>query len=104
MAKWEAEYNQLMSSSRDDYDYDYGETMQGAWSDATAAQESPVKFDDDGLPVLGDYTFGKSSHHLQCGSYIQCVLQRPKTSIWILLHLPARSSPTPKRYWNKVDR
>ena len=54
MARWEAEYNQLMASTRDD---EYGQAMQGAWSDATA-NESSIKFDDEGLPTLGDYVFG----------------------------------------------
>ncbi len=59
MAKWEAEYNQLMSASRND-DLDYGDMMQNAWQDATF-NEQQVQFDDEGLPILGDYTFGTRS-------------------------------------------
>ncbi len=54
--KWEAEYNQLMSSTRDEFDY--GASMQEAWNTGTA-NETTIRFDDEGLPILGDYIFGE---------------------------------------------
>lgn len=50
-----------MSSQRDDLDY--GEAMQGAWENGLGdydPQDEHVKFDDEGLPILGDYLFGGS--------------------------------------------
>lgn len=57
MARWEAEFNQLMNADREDTDY--GDAMQGAWNDAVA-NDLNMKFDDEGLPILGEYIFGKS--------------------------------------------
>ena len=57
MARWEAEYNQLMNAEREENDY--GDAMQNAWSDLVG-HNSNVKFDDTGLPILGDYQFGES--------------------------------------------
>ncbi|KAJ3489054.1 hypothetical protein NLI96_g2421 [Meripilus lineatus] len=65
IAKWEAEYNQLMSSQRDDLDY--GEAMQGAWENGLGdydPQDEHVKFDDEGLPILGDYLFERDNKYL----------------------------------------
>lgn len=62
MAKWEAEFNQMMSAQRED-DYDYGAAMQNAWADyedGITNEDGRVKFDDDGLPILAPYTFGVS--------------------------------------------
>lgn len=59
LAKWEAEYNQLMSAQRDELDY--GEAMQGAWESGLGdyePREDTMKFDDEGLPIFGDYVFG----------------------------------------------
>ncbi|THH02071.1 hypothetical protein EW026_g733 [Hermanssonia centrifuga] len=61
MAKWEAEYNQLMSSTRDEFDY--GASMQEAWNTGTA-NETTIRFDDEGLPILGDYIFEKENKYL----------------------------------------
>jgi peroxin-5 len=58
MARWEAEYNQLMNSERDEFDYDYGSALNEAWKD-DVTHETAIKFDDDGLPILGQYIFGK---------------------------------------------
>ena len=64
LAKWEAEFSQMMNAQRESLDYDYGESMQQAWeSGANDLQDDGVresmKFDDDGLPILGPYEFGK---------------------------------------------
>ena len=66
LAKWEAEFSQMMNAQRESLDYDYGESMQQAWeSGASDLQDDGVresmKFDEDGLPILGPYEFGKIS-------------------------------------------
>jgi hypothetical protein len=64
LAKWEAEFNQLMNAQRDELDYDYGSVMQEAWENGqkeiteTAPGDKPLQFGDDGLPILEPYTFG----------------------------------------------
>lgn len=57
MAKWEAEYNQLMHSSVEDWDYDYGSTFTEAYKNGLGEEKS--KLNDDGLPILGSYVFGE---------------------------------------------
>lgn len=63
--KWEAEFQQLMSGQRDDYDFDYGTGMQRAWENGmgdfttTGPAHETLKIGDDGLPLLGDYAFGE---------------------------------------------
>lgn len=67
VAKWEAEFNQLMSDQRDELDHDYGVTMQNAWESGvgdfsgTHPGEQPLEFDAEGIPILGKYVFGMSS-------------------------------------------
>lgn len=66
MAKWEAEFNQLMESQRGDVDLDYGASMQNAWDSGVGQWGEPpastgMQFDDEGLPILGAYEFGKYS-------------------------------------------
>jgi peroxin-5 len=63
MAKWEAEFNQLMSSQREELEQDYGADMQEAWEAGLGnyqniSQDESIKFDEDGLPILGEYQFG----------------------------------------------
>lgn len=54
-----------MSAQRDDLGHDYGASMQQAWESGVGdLQEkdlgtSRVTFDDEGIPILGDYIFGK---------------------------------------------
>lgn len=64
MAKWEAEFNQLMNAQRDDLESDYGASMQEAWksglgdlSTETVPGER-LQFDDEGVPILDPYGFG----------------------------------------------
>ena len=66
LAKWEAEFSQMMNAQRESLDYDYGEGMQQAWAGGIGdSQEDvihePMKFADDGLPILGPYEFGAHS-------------------------------------------
>ena len=51
-----------MSAQRDELDY--GESMQEAWENGIGdyePREDHIKFDDEGLPILGDYLFGACS-------------------------------------------
>lgn len=58
LAKWEAEFNQLMNAQRDDAEYDYGAAMQQAWESGQGETSQAMTFDDDGMPILGKYIFG----------------------------------------------
>ena len=64
LAKWEAEFNHIMQSQRDDMDFE--EDIQNAWQsglgnyDEDLQSVEHVKFDDDGIPLLEPYKFGKS--------------------------------------------
>jgi hypothetical protein len=64
LAKWEAEYSQLMEGQRSDLDVDYGAMMEEAWRgshlDGTVPDAMPM-FDDQGLPRLESYEFGMCS-------------------------------------------
>jgi peroxin-5 len=56
MAKWEAEFNQMMNNQRN-MDFDYDHMGLGQWEDPSPPFQS-VAFDSDGIPLLGDYEFG----------------------------------------------
>jgi len=61
MAKWEAEFNQLMTAQRDDPEVDYGTSMQETWKyDLGDLSEERLQFDDEGIPKLDPYSFGSS--------------------------------------------
>ncbi|KAG6866740.1 hypothetical protein C0991_011399 [Blastosporella zonata] len=70
MSKWEAEFNQQMSDQRDELDHDYGASMQNAWEsgigdfDETTIGEPPLKFDTEGIPVLGEYIFEQNNKYM----------------------------------------
>ncbi|KAL1942042.1 hypothetical protein VTO73DRAFT_6572 [Trametes versicolor] len=68
MAKWEAQFNQMMNSQREDLDFDYGGMMQNAWEggmgDSDYSIEPAMQFDEEGLPVLGDYVFEQDNKFL----------------------------------------
>ncbi|KJA27897.1 hypothetical protein HYPSUDRAFT_130657 [Hypholoma sublateritium FD-334 SS-4] len=68
MAKWEAEFSQLMNTQRDELE-DYGSNMQNAWEGGIGNFEdtlggNSMKFDGEGLPILGDYVFEKNNKYL----------------------------------------
>jgi peroxin-5 len=62
IAKWEAEFNELMSKQRDDGDWDYSTAMQHAWEEGAAQLDDTfahnLTFDNEGLPILDPYVFG----------------------------------------------
>ncbi|KAG6903062.1 hypothetical protein C0995_006249 [Termitomyces sp. Mi166 len=70
VAKWEAEFNQLMSDQRDELDHDYGATIQNAWEsgvgdfNGTNLGEQPLKFDAEGIPILGEYVFEPNNKYM----------------------------------------
>ncbi|KAI0341900.1 TPR-like protein [Trametopsis cervina] len=66
MAKWEAEYNQLMHSSVEDWDYDYGSTFTEAYKNGLGEEKS--KLNDDGLPILGSYVFETQNKYMDPSS------------------------------------
>lgn len=67
MANWEAQFNEMMASQREEPDFDYGKDMQAAW-DHNAAQDpitsGGTKFDDDGIPILTPYEFEKNNRYM----------------------------------------
>ncbi|KAF9478825.1 TPR-like protein [Pholiota conissans] len=67
MAKWEAEFSQLMNSQRDELE-DYGTNMQNAWEGGIGNLDdtlgSGMKFDGEGIPILGNYVFEKDNKYL----------------------------------------
>ena len=62
MAKWEAEYSQLMEGQRSDLDVDYGAMMEEAWRGRSYINDGALgnmpMFDEHGLPKLEPYQFG----------------------------------------------
>ncbi|KAF8210465.1 peroxisome targeting signal receptor [Mycena galopus ATCC 62051] len=69
LSKWEAEFNQLMSSQRDELDHDYGAAMQSAWEggmgDFSEDMESKaLKFDAEGIPAFSEYIFEQNNKYL----------------------------------------
>lgn len=58
MAKWEAEFNQMMNDRRN-MDFDYDTMGMGQWDDQSSSLHQ-VAFDHEGIPLLGEYEFGSS--------------------------------------------
>lgn len=48
-----------MNGQRDELEYDYGSTLAENWKDAFS-EENVQKFDEQGLPILGEYVFGET--------------------------------------------
>jgi hypothetical protein len=57
MSKWESEFNQLMRSGDEDFDYD--KMMKEAWEHDAGERERTPLYDDEGIPQLSPYSFGK---------------------------------------------
>lgn len=56
VAKWEAEFNQLMTSQRDELDSEsWLPEYDEIWNKSTPSNRL---FNDEGIPSLGDYVFG----------------------------------------------
>ncbi|KAK7035448.1 Peroxisomal membrane signal receptor PTS1 [Paramarasmius palmivorus] len=84
LAKWEAEFNQLMNAQRDELDYDYGSVMQEAWENGqkgiteTVPGDKPLQFGEDGLPVLEPYTFEPENKYLDPSTSSSSMLAQAK--------------------------
>ena len=52
MAKWEAQFKDLMDSQRADLDYD-------TYAEESWREQNRQNFDEHGLPILEPYAFGK---------------------------------------------
>lgn len=72
IAKWESEFNQLMTAQREELEYDYGGAMQNAWQSGigefTDNTTDNRKFDELGYPILPEYVFGEA-HIMFLGVY-----------------------------------
>ena len=68
MQKLEAEYQQLMQANKENLDFDYGASIREAFGDDlgsfTQAFPDGTKFNDEGIPQLPPYEFGKYMSHL----------------------------------------
>jgi peroxin-5 len=66
MASWEAQFNEMMASHRQEMgeETDYTRQMQEAWErgvNEDPLAENAIKFDDDGIPILAPYEFEKNN-------------------------------------------
>jgi peroxin-5 len=73
LAKWEAEFNQLMTRQReDDLDYDFDAAMQETFQTGDQGEfkdkSSLRRFDDEGLPILSPYVFDANNKYLDPSS------------------------------------
>lgn len=65
IAKWESEFNQLMTAQRDELEHDYGSAMQDAWENGPQEYTIPeFKLDKDGYPIVGNYVFDEENKYL----------------------------------------
>ncbi|KAF8904432.1 peroxisome targeting signal receptor [Gymnopilus junonius] len=71
MAKWEAEFSQMMNAQRDELE-DFGTGMQNAWEGGLGNFDdvvgSAIKFDGEGIPMLGDYVFEQHNKYMDLSS------------------------------------
>ncbi|KAI5123688.1 hypothetical protein M0805_001716 [Coniferiporia weirii] len=81
MAKWEAEFNQLMQAQREDLDLGYDASMREAWEngmgsyDPNSLFEQGMKFDEEGVPQLEPYVFDTENTHLASPNSSSCLEQ-----------------------------
>ncbi|KIY74324.1 TPR-like protein [Cylindrobasidium torrendii FP15055 ss-10] len=69
LAQWESEFNTMMGGHQEaDVDYDFESMMQSAWKSGAeqdrGEMDEPIKFDSDGIPILGDYAFEQNNKYL----------------------------------------
>ena len=108
MAKWEAQFNQMMTSQREDLDFDYGGMMQNAWESMgdSFETEPPVQFDDQGLPILGNYVFGAPIHFLETllRRYSTHTIPQKKTTSTLIPHTRDRLCRRQRTFWHRMGR
>ncbi|KAI0732088.1 peroxisome targeting signal receptor [Fomitopsis betulina] len=84
MAKWEAQFNQIMNSQRDGDEAagEYGEFANQLWNQEAGtydwSDESKVEFDNEGLPIMGNYTFENENKYLDPSASGRSHLQAAK--------------------------
>lgn len=78
MAKWEAEFSQMMNDQRN-MDFDYDTMGLSQWENPSPPFQS-LAFDSDGIPLLGDYEFGLPFPH-STDSWVLRYENREKQSI-----------------------
>ena len=80
LAKWEAEFNQLMNSGReDDVDYDFESPLREAFQSGLGLDQTlPQQFDDEGLPILTPYAFESHNKHLDPSTSVRSPLAEAK--------------------------
>ncbi|TRM69484.1 hypothetical protein BD626DRAFT_474238 [Schizophyllum amplum] len=83
MAKWEAEFNQLMSSQRDELDHDYAKDIQNAWEGGLGDLDGSIapkrmEFDDYGIPRLQQYEFEQNNPYLDASNLSRSPLEEAK--------------------------
>jgi peroxin-5 len=80
MAKWEAEFNQLMNAQRDDGEWD--SSMRRAWEEGVVDLDDSfthnMKFDHEGLPIVDPYVFEQNNKYLDPSSSTQSPLALAK--------------------------
>ncbi|KAG6335580.1 hypothetical protein ID866_3520 [Astraeus odoratus] len=81
LAKWEAEFNQLMTAQRNELEHDYGGAMQDAWENGLGDYNMPdnPKLDEQGYPILGEYIFEKDNKYLNHSSSGPSLLSEAKS-------------------------
>ncbi|KAI5890569.1 TPR-like protein [Schizophyllum commune H4-8] len=83
MAKWEAEFNQLMNGQRDELEFDYAKDMQNAWEgglgdfDGSMAPKR-IEFDEYGIPKLEPYEFEQNNPYLDGSNQARSALEEAK--------------------------
>lgn len=66
MVDWESDFHNMMDSYREDGEYDYGQAMREAYENGVGEfgntlDDKALQYDDEGVPILGDYAFGELS-------------------------------------------
>ncbi|KAH8119266.1 TPR-like protein [Phellopilus nigrolimitatus] len=69
IARWEAEFHQLMQAQREELDIDYGASLRESWENGMGAFDADsvpqgMKFDEEGIPQLGPYVFDAENKYL----------------------------------------
>ncbi|KIJ68144.1 hypothetical protein HYDPIDRAFT_165843 [Hydnomerulius pinastri MD-312] len=83
MAKWESEFNQLMTAQREELEHDYSGAMQDAWETGlgdytnSGISDNP-KFDEHGYPILSEYVFEQNNKYLDPSTSTRSPLSEAK--------------------------
>jgi len=82
IAKWEAEFNELMNKQRDEGEWDYSTAMQNAWEEGVTQSDDTfarnLTFDNYGIPMLDAYVFEENNKYLDPSSSTQSPLALAK--------------------------